>query len=168
MRPLYEIDADIEAAMQFDIDEETGEIISDLSRLDALLVERETKIENVVLAYKNAEAEKVMLKAEAEKLTKRAKQTERKAESLKRWIDYALAGEKFSSPRCTVSYRSSKAVNIDDEAEFIVWAEANGHDDLLKFKTPEISKSAVKDYIVAGGSCPATIEEKQNIIRRDR
>lgn len=164
MRPLYEIDKDLEEAMSFEIDEETGEIISDLSKLDVLMMEREQKIEGVICAYKNANAEKEMLKCEADNLYKRAKQAERKAESMKNWIAYALNGEKFSSPKAAVSYRKSKAVRIDNEEMFLNWAELSGHDELLKFEKPKISKTAVKDFLLSGGDCPAELEERESII----
>ena len=75
MRPLYEIDAAILAA----VDQETGEIL-DTEKLDALQMEREAKLEGVALWVKDLKAEADAVKAEADKLTARKKALENKIE----------------------------------------------------------------------------------------
>ena len=81
---LYEIDNAILEC----IDMETGEVI-DTERLDALQMERDAKIENVVLWIKDIKAEAEAIKAEKLALAERQKITENKVESLKKWVAYA-------------------------------------------------------------------------------
>lgn len=113
MRLLYEINEDI-ANFEFDIDEETGEILNS-DALDELNLEREQKIEGVALYYKNLCAEADMVKAEADTLTDRYKRLQRKADGLKDYLSYALKGEKFNTPKVAMSFRKSKSVHISDE-----------------------------------------------------
>ena len=98
MRALYEI----ENAILECVDLETGEII-DPEKLDALEMEREKKIESVILWRKDLLAEAEAVKKEADTLSKRAKSCESKAEQLKNYISYALNGAKFKTDRCSVS-----------------------------------------------------------------
>ena len=81
MRPLYEIDAAILAA----VDQETGEIL-DTEKLDALQMERERKLEGVALWIKDLKAEATAVKEEADKLTARKKALDNKIESIKTWL----------------------------------------------------------------------------------
>ena len=112
MATLFEIDKAIED-FEFDIDEDG--VILNYDELDNLKMEREQKCENIALYYKNVSAEAEMVKAEAKTMTERAKRLENKAENLKKYLAYALQGEKFSTPKVAVSYRKSESVNIPDE-----------------------------------------------------
>ena len=153
MRSLYEIDNEIMSC----VDLETGEII-DEEKLDALGMEREKKIEGVILWRKDILAEAKAVKEEAKALYDRARACENKAETLKKYIEKALGGEKFKTDRCTVSYRASKSVVIDDVFQLPpdVWKELS---------EDWISKTKIKDLIEAGKEVRgAHIEEKQGII----
>ncbi|MBP0986458.1 MAG: siphovirus Gp157 family protein, partial [Oscillospiraceae bacterium] len=90
MRALYEIDQDILDC----VDVETGEIL-DTEKLDALQMERETKLEGVALWVKDLKAEAAAVKEEADKLTARKKALDNKIEGLKTWLLYALKGDKL-------------------------------------------------------------------------
>lgn len=151
MASLYEIDQAILAT----IDEETGEIL-DAAMLDALQMERNSKIENVACWIKNLTADALAYKAEKEAFAEREKKAMKKAEELKAWISMALGGQKFSTWRCAVSFRKSEAVEIMDEA-------------LLppELKTEKITyspnKTAIKDAIKAGQEIPgAQLVERLN------
>lgn len=152
---------DIDAAIVQLIDMETGEI-SDEQAFDALQMERDTKVENIGLYYKDCLAEAKAIKDEEAALAARRKTVENKAERLKNLLVYALHGEKFSTPRLKVSYRKSQTVELADG--FTAWAEKNAPD-LLTYSEPKPSKTAVKEAIKAG-SVPddlATIETHENI-----
>ena len=112
MATLYEIDHAILACC----DQETGEII-DPERLDALKMERDSKIEAVALWIKNLQADAVALKAEKDAFADRQRKAEKKVEDLKAWLEKALRGEKFASARCTVSWKPAASVKIVDEAK---------------------------------------------------
>lgn len=159
MATLWQIDEEIMAC----IDQETGEII-DGERLDALQMERKTKLENVALWVKNLEADAVAFKAEKQAFEAREKAALNKAKGLKEWLGKALQGAKFTTEKCAVSFRKSEAVEIADEGVFAVWASETGHNDLLTFKAPTVNKTAVKAALKSGLEIPgAAVAERLNI-----
>lgn len=109
MANLYEIN---EAIMNT-IDLETGEII-DFEAFEALQMERNEKLENIALWVKNLTSESEALKAEEKAFAERRKAAENKAESLKRYLDSALKGQKFSTTKVAISYRKSTSVDVLD------------------------------------------------------
>lgn len=153
MRPLYEIDDEILGC----VDMETGEII-DEERLASLEIERDAKIEGIILWRKDLLAEADAVRAEAQNLLKRARVCENKAEQLKRYIENALEGAKFKTERCSVSYRKSTSIVIDDPASI----------PMMYLKEPKeewFSKSAIKEAIEKGeGVRGAHQEEKNGIV----
>ncbi len=93
---LYEIDKNIEQLANA-VDPETGELLVDNDALDALMMERESKIENIACYVKNLAADVKALKDEETALAERRKATEKKAERLRDYLDYALKGQKFQT-----------------------------------------------------------------------
>ena len=153
---LYEIDKDIQVLIN-----EDGEI-EDIERFDALVMERNKKIENVGCWVKNLTAEVAAMKEEKKRLEDRIKSKDRMIDSLEWWLDKALDGQKFDSPRVAISYRKSKAVEIQDEAVFKAWAKDYAPA-LLKVAYT-IDKTGVKNYIASGAECPcAVIAERQSM-----
>ena len=151
---LYEIDNAILEC----IDMETGEVI-DAEKLDALNMERDAKIENVVLWIKDLKAEAEAIKADKLALAERQKIAENKVESLKKWVAYALGGQKFSTAKCAVSFRNTESVEVTDEGLEALMKE---HDELLTYKAPEPNKKAIKDAIKDGLSV-AGVQLVQNV-----
>lgn len=139
---LYEINNAILECIDF----ETGEII-DVDKLNELQLEKETKVENVALWIKDLKAEAEAIKAEKLALAERQKVAENKAESLKRWLAYALQGEKFKTPKCAISFRKTEAVEVTDEGLQNLMKK---HDELLTYKAPEPNKTAIKQAIKDG------------------
>lgn len=137
MATLYEIDEAILAC----IDQETGEII-DGEKLDALQIEREEKLENVALWIKDLKAEAEALKAEKLAFAERQKAAESKAESLKKWLADALAGEKFKTTKVAVSFRKTQSVQVSD-----IWEL---DEKFVKYAEPTADKAAIKAAIKAG------------------
>ena len=118
---IFDIDRNFAAIME-DImlvfDEETGEV-TDIDRfeelkrnLDELQEERNTKISNIACWYKQLVAEADAIKTEKMNLAKRQQVAENKAESLKKYLEYALQGEKFEDARCKISYRRSEGIHF--------------------------------------------------------
>lgn len=155
MATLYDIDKAI-YDFEFEIDEETGEILN-ADELDNLKMERNQKIENIGLYFKSVSAEAEMVKAEAKNLTERYKRLENKAESLKKYLAYALQGEKFSTPRLAVSYRKSESVEIGQDFVYNKeWCEVS--------TTYKPDKKKLKDAIKSGKEIAGVkLIEKQNI-----
>lgn len=109
MSSLYEINEQLLNLT----DSETGEI-TDWSAFEALQLARDEKIENIALYHKNLLAEAAALKAEEKSFAERRKRAENKAESLKRYLDSALQGQKFNTTKVAISYRKSTSVEVDE------------------------------------------------------
>jgi len=139
---LYEIDN----AILDCIDLETGEVI-DAERLDALNMERDAKIENVACWIKDLKAEAEAIKAEKQALAERQRVAENKAESLKKWLAYALDGQKFGTAKCAISFRNTESVEVTDEGLEALMKE---HNELLTYKKPEPNKTAIKQALKDG------------------
>lgn len=140
MANLYEIDL----AILNCVDPETGEVI-DPELLDALLMERTEKIENVALWIKNLESNATAYEAEEAAFAQRKEKARAKAEKLREWLAQACDGQKFETSRCAVSFRKSEAVEVGDinkiPIEFI----------RTTTKTTESpDKKAIKEAIKAG------------------
>lgn len=134
---LYEID---EAILDL-VDEETGEVI-DLEALEMLEMERDKKISNVACWIKDLKAEAEAIKAEKMNLAKRQATCENKVEQLKKYLADALGGVKFKDSRCSISYRKSESVQLDDMAIFKL------PDEFVKIeKSPKLTeiKNAIKE-----------------------
>lgn len=115
---LYEIDKQIAEELEFlEIAEETGETPESIKeRLDALKVEREKKLEAIVAVAKNLDAEAAACEAEAKRLRDRARHNEKRVEGLKWYVSQMLKGEKWGNGIHAISYRTSEAVEVLDEA----------------------------------------------------
>ena len=148
---LYEIDA----AILDCVDVETGEIF-DIDRFEELGLTRDAKVESICLWIKNLKAEAEALKAEKDAFAHRQKVAENKMESLKSYISSYLAGTPFKSTKVNVSFRTSKALEIADDAII--------PDEYLRFKEPEVNKTDLKKAVESGLSIVGvSIVEKQNI-----
>ena len=124
---LYAIDEEIlKVAEQIEqvLDTDTGEItdIDEFEQLkaqfDALQMDRKQKISNIACLYKQVLAEAEAIKTEKMALAKRQQSAENRAESLKRYLDYALQGEKFEDARCKISYRKSEGIHFADDFQY--------------------------------------------------
>lgn len=109
MSSLYTINQEILNCVNL----ETGEIL-DEQAFEALQMERNEKLENIALWVKNLLSEAEALKAEEKAFAERRKSAENRAESLKRYLDSALKGQKFNTTKVAISYRKSTSVDIDE------------------------------------------------------
>ena len=147
---IYELNDQIMELLT-QVDEETGEALFDESKLEALTMERDRKVENLALAWKNLKAEAAAIKAEEESLAKRRKSAENAAERAKSYLEFVLNGEQFKSAKVAVSYRKSESV--ETTPQFMDWALA--HDDtLIRYKQPEADKTAIRKALKDGKEIP--------------
>lgn len=156
---LYEINAAIEAALENAIDQETGEVLDEqlLAAYEQLQIDRGTKVENIGLFIKNIESDAEAIKAEAKALSSRAKGAERKAESLRAYLQWCLNGEKFQTPRLSVSYRRSQKVDAPDVFKL--------PEEYRRYLDPEADKTKIKDALKAGTEVPgATLIDSVSMI----
>ena len=56
----------------------------------------------------------------------------------------------MSTPRVVISFRKSEAVEIENESDFVAWAQSQNRDDLLTYKDPVPNKTAIKKAIKDG------------------
>lgn len=147
---LYEINREILAC----IDYETGEIL-DEGRLNSLEIEREKKIENVALWIKNLESEAAALKKEKDSFTKREKSTKNKIESLKKYLENALQGQKFQTTKCAISFRTSTTLEMSEKAEI--------PEEFRKYSF-DLDKTKMKEALKNGANYKGFwLQKKQNI-----
>ena len=162
---LYEIATDyknfIEAVENGEIPEEA--INDTLESIQALL---EEKADNIACLIKNMTADAEAIKAEETRLAERRRQKESTADRLKTYLSDMLikAGQtNLETARNKLSFRKSEAVTVENEAEFIRWAMDENRD-LLTFKAPTISKTAIKKALAEGQAIDGVrIESKANL-----
>lgn len=143
---LFKLNAEIEACVKLAnsdnyVSMETGEII-DTEALDALKMERDTKIRNIACWIKNLEAD-VKALDEQEKIFKARKTAAKnKMESLKTYLASFLQGQKWENKEVKISWRKSESVEITDEKKLSSY--------YLRYKEPEINKTLLKNDLKAG------------------
>ncbi len=142
---IYQIDAAITEC----VDAETGEIL-DLDKLMELSMEREKKIENIALWIKNDLAEAKAIREEEKTLAARRQSFERAAENKQNYLNSVLNGEKFSTPRCAISYRKTTSVEVSDMGAVVAWMLANGHDGEVTYNAPTVSKTDLAPLLKNG------------------
>ena len=148
---------EIDEALLSLIDQETGEVL-DVSAFESLQMEREKKAENMALWVLDLKDEVASIDNELKRLKERKEFTERKMDSLKRYLQIITHGEKIKTPLVSVSYRANSSVELLDKESVIKFAQENDlDDDLLRYQEPEISKTAVKKMLVEGKDVPGAI-----------
>ena len=156
---LYEIDNAITALT----DPETGELL-DFEAFEQLQIEREHKIENIALWVKDLTAEAKAIQDEIKSLTERRDALKKKAQRLESYLMRFLDGEKFTTPRCVVTFRRSKSLQVEDDFSLVAWRQENGFPDCILMSQPEVSKKAITDLIQSGVDVPfAHIVEHLNM-----
>lgn len=147
---LFEIVKEIESCVKLDesrvVNTESGEII-DIEALDALELERDVKIENIGCWIKNLLADAEALKQQKNIFAEREKVAKNKAESLKNYLSVILDGKKFETSRVAMSFRKSESVEFSGELIDVPHQ-------FLKFKEPELDKTAIKKAIKNGENVP--------------
>lgn len=117
---IYEIDKQLMNLVEIEderwMDADTGEIFK-FEDIDKLFKDRNQKIENVALYIKNLKAFEEAVQEEERKLKAKREVAGRKIENLKAYLDYALKGEKFKTPKVGISYRKSTSTQIVDESK---------------------------------------------------
>ena len=152
MANLYDINSEILSC----IDAETGEII-DVERLQALQMEREQKVENVALWYKNLLSDAAQYAEEESRFKAKKQRAQAQAERLKEYLFGSLAGEKYKSSRVSISYRTTPRVIVDDVLDL--------PPQFVKFAAPEPKKSDIMAAIKNGEEVRgAHVESNASII----
>lgn len=143
---LYEINEMLEKCIRLNddmaVDAETGEII-DVEAIDALEMERNEKIRNIVKWIKNLRSDEEQLANEANKFAKRKKAVHNKAEQLSAYLEQNLHGVPFKEIDATVLFRKTKYVDIFGKVDDIP-------PEYLRVAQPEPNKALIAKAIKNG------------------
>ena len=149
---IYDINESIAAL----IDPETGEI-TNFEALDALTMAREEKIRQIDRARRNHLAEAAAIAEEVNRLKERQEAAEKRAESCKQLLDYALGGEGYKDGTVTMYYRETEAVVVAEGATL--------PEEFLRYSKPTVNKTALGEALRGGTAIPgASIEKRRNLI----
>lgn len=122
--------------------------------LDGIEQEFEDKAENVAAYIKSLKAEADDLKEEEAALNRRRKVKENQIDRLKDYLLHSMMTinrTKIDTPKAKLSIRNNaESVQFDDEEQFIRLCLARGQDDYLRYKDPELNKTAVKKTLQSG------------------
>lgn len=148
---LYEID---DAILEC-VDQETGEVI-DEEALAELQMERGKKIHNIAAYIINLKAEAAAAKERAEVFTARRKAAENKAESLQKYLERQLDGQKWSDQDFKITWRTSQATDIYDESAIPV--------DYQIAQAPKIDRAGLLRTLKMGKEVPGVrLVERQSM-----
>lgn len=156
---LYQIDAEIMRAFENAMDPDTGEIVDEEAyvALDRLGMERDNKIENILLWIKDLKSDADQLKKEKMAFGERQKNAERKCESLTRYISGVLDGQKFKTAKVEASWRKSEVVIYDGDIAALP-------DKFKKYAEPELKKPELKKALKDGEEIDgAWLEPRNNL-----
>ena len=136
--------------------------------LDGIEEAFEDKAVNIAVIIKSVKAEAEQLKAEKLRLAARQAQKERAAERLEQYLlnsMQAIGREKIDKPQAVIKVKKNpESTVIDNEKSFVMWAEANGYTDLLKYKDPDVRKKEVKDLLKRNVELPFVHLERKTTI----
>ena len=144
-----------------------GEIIPDIDAyrrdlqeawfdtLDGLEEEFEVKAESIGAYIKELRAESDALRAEEASLSRRRKVKDRQIEWLKGYLlenMAAIGRAKIDRPKAVMSVRNNpESVEFDNEEQFIRLCIARDQHEYLRYREPELNKTAVKKALQSGG-----------------
>ena len=152
---LYQINEAIEATFSLAVDPATGEVDDEkLYLLEMLEMDRDKKVENIACLIKNLRADATAYKAEKDAFAKRQKQAENKADSLVRYLETALNGEKFSTDKCAINFRKTSKIVLNEGCTVY---DIDTH--YLRMKEPELDKQAIKQALADGIKVDGVHEE---------
>lgn len=116
---LYEIDKALLDVIEsgYSVDEDTGEIYFSEDELEALITDRNYKLEGCALYVKSLDAESDAIKTEIERLQARLKAKQRKADHMRQYIMHSMQSfgdTRMETARADVRLRKSTYVDVFD------------------------------------------------------
>ena len=148
---LYELTGDFLSLMNMLYDEDVDEE-SLLDACEHIEGQIEDKADGYAKIIKSMENNVAGIKAEEKRLRDRRTALENRTEVLKHNLEgtmRAMGKTKFKTDLFSFGIRKNPAsVQIRDPEAFVKRCQEDGRDDLLRFKDPEIDKTAVKNAIL--------------------
>jgi urease gamma subunit len=159
MANIYEINQ----AILDCIDPETGEVL-DMEALEQLQMDRVQKAENVACWRKNLMALIRDIKEEEDALKKRREVLQRKVDGIDGYLAAHFSGEKIETARAVINWRKSTGVEVLNKQEAIDYLMHIAHEELLKYKEPDIDKKAAKALLESGEAIPGlALTDRMNL-----
>lgn len=153
---LYEIANEyLELMRVIETEDIPEEYIADT--LEAIKGEIEIKADNIACILKNIQADIKAFKEEETRLADRRKVKENAYDRLKQYLSDVLQRmeiDKVETPRNSISFRKSEAVEVDEGA-FLEWAREY-RDDLLSYSAPKPNKTEIKKALKDGADIVGT------------
>jgi phage host-nuclease inhibitor protein Gam len=151
---LYELTGDFLTLMNMLYDENVDEE-SLLDACEHIEAQIEDKADGYAKIIKGLEVNANGIKAEEKRLRERREKLEKRVDFLKHNLEgsmRAMGKTKFKTDLFSFGIRKNPAsVKIAEPAAFIERCQKDGRDDLLRFKDPEINRTAVKNAILKDG-----------------
>ena len=182
---LYDHFIDIDA-WEPDTDEEgrpideNGEVIENVTAYKEAMFEAwfdtlegieelfEDKAVNVAVYIKNLRSEAEQIKAEKLKLEKRQSAKNKLADRLEKYLFDSMQKVKrtqIDRPQAKIRIKQNpESTVIENEQEFIKWAECNDRDDLLKYEQPSVKKTVVKALLKKKEEIPFAHLERKTVL----
>lgn len=154
---LYEISVDYR---RFQEQVESGEIPEEAiaDTLEAIEGNFDDKVDSIACIIKSLLAEAKEIKSERDALDGRMKQKQKTADRLTKTLkdQMLFSGRtKVETRRNVVKVRNNPpSVEIDNEQDFILFAQENKLDSLLNYSQPKPNKTAIKDVLKDGAQLP--------------
>lgn len=154
---LYEVSVDYR---RFQEQVESGEIPEEAiaDTLEAIEGNFDDKVDSIACIIKSLLAEAKEIKSERDALDGRMKQKQKAADRLTKSLKdqmFFSGRTKVETPRNVVKIRKNPpSVEIDNEEDFISFAQANALDSLLSYSQPKPNKTAIKDVLKDGAELP--------------
>jgi len=154
MATLFELNEQIKN-FQWEIDEETGEILNEKD-LDTIEMEFSDKIENLALWVLEMETDADAYEKYEKKFANLKKRTNKKIDSVKRYLASVLDGNKFKTDKINIGWRKSEKLEIAEGTEVPL--------EYLVAQEPKIDKVGLKKAIKEGATFTGiTLVESNNI-----
>lgn len=160
--------------------DENGEVIENVTAYKEAMFEAwfdtlegieelfEDKAVNVAVYIKNLRSEAEQLKAEKLKLEKRQSAKNKLADRLEKYLFDSMQKVKrtqIDHPQAKIRIKQNPdSTVIENEQEFIKWAECNDRDDLLKYEQPSVKKAVVKALLKKKENIPFAHLERKTVI----
>lgn len=136
----------------FSFNEETGEVFFTADDLDALNLAFEEKIDSLAGIYELYTNKAKSLSERSKDIAAKAKRFDKKAESVKKYIDMLMKVAKKTKLEVgdkSLSYRKSISTEVYDNDKLVSWIEESEErkQAYYTYKDPEISKKALGDVL---------------------
>ena len=137
--------------------------------LEGIEGEFEIKAENIACYIKQLEGDLELLKKQKAAFERRRRAKENQLEGIKKYLLECMQKtkrQKLETERAVITVRNNaESVQFFSEVEFIRMCMNGGLEDYLRYKTPEINRTAVKSALKSGKLLPgAELKRSQSLV----